>query len=340
MMISKEKLEYAAYQVINNCLRLKPDETICIITDQGRFHIGTAIQEQALKVTNKVKLFRMEDFGARPDDGSNPLPFPKEIGDYLKTCQVSVYAAMGKKGELKSFRIPMLSIVEESKGIRHGHMPNINDMIMETGMAADYAKIKENNARIIKIVEGARHCKVTTRKGTNFEVEFDPSWKWINCDGNIKADNWSNLPDGEIFTCEKNMNGTVVVDGVLGDYMNQKYGVITETPVTLIVKDGIVRNVSCKNEAITCEINEYMKQDKNANRVGEFAIGTNLALKELVGNMLQDEKFPGVHIAIGHGYPEKTGSDWASDAHLDMVITKTTIEVDGKTIMVDGEFTI
>lgn len=339
-MISKEKLEYGAYQVINNCLRVKLGEQVCIITDDKAFHIGSAIRDEALKITSKVKLFKMEDFGDRPEDGEKPLDFPKEIAECMKNSQVTIYAATGKKGELKSFRIPMLGIVDESKKIRHGHMPNINDTIMSTGMAADYAKIKENNAKIIKIVTGAKHAKVTTSAGTNLEVELEPKWKWINCDGNILAENWSNLPDGEVFTCAKNANGRVVVDGVLGDYMNAKYGVISSTPVTIDIKDSRVSKVSCANKEIEKEINEYIKQDENANRVGEFALGTNLGLESLVGNLLQDEKFPGVHIALGHGYPEKTGSDWKSDAHLDMVITKTTVEIDGKVIMKKGDFVI
>lgn len=339
-MVEMKKIQYGAYQVINNCLRVKEGERVSIITDEKAYHIGKAIQEEALKITNDVRLFKMEDYGDRPDDGSNPLPFPKEIGDYLKTCNVSVYAATGKKGELKSFRIPMLNIIDEKKTIRHGHMPNINDTLMMTGMAADYAKIKENNLKIMKIVSGAKRAHVKTAAGTNFIADFNPEWKWINCDGNIKAENWSNLPDGEVFTCVKNINGKVVVDGVLGDYMNEKFGILTKNPVTVEIKDGRVKDVQCANDAITKEIREYMKQDENADRIGEFALGTNLGLKELVGNLLQDEKFPGVHIAIGHGYPEKTGSDWKSDAHLDMVITKTTVEIDGKLIMKDGNFVI
>jgi leucyl aminopeptidase (aminopeptidase T) len=46
----------------------------------------------------------------------------------------------------------------------------------------------------------------------------------------------------------------------------------------------------------------------------------------IIGNLLQDEKFPGVHIALGHGYPEKTGSP--------------SVEVEGKAIMRDGKFLI
>lgn len=337
-MIDKEKLEFGAYQVINNCLKVQPGEQVCIVTDEEVYHIGHAIKQEADKVTDKVKIFKMEDFGPRPEDGSNPLEFPDEIANYLKESQVSVFAATKKKGELPSFRMKMIKVVDDAKTIRHAQMPNINDVLMETGMAADYSKISEYNAKIMKIVDGAKYAKVTTKLGTNFEAELNPEWKWINCDGIIKADNWSNLPDGEVFTCAKSINGTVVVDGVLGDHLNAKYGEISATPVTLTIKDSRVLDVKCSNEEIVKDINEYMKQDENANRIGEFAIGTNIALDKLVGILLQDEKFPGVHIALGHGYPNKTGSGWSSDAHMDMIITKTTVEVDGKQIMKDGFF--
>jgi leucyl aminopeptidase (aminopeptidase T) len=130
------------------------------------------------------------------------------------------------------------------------------------------------------------------------------------------------------------------VDGILGDYFSEKYGLLHKTPVTLKIEDSRVKSVECSNAELVNELQEYMKQDENANRIGEFAIGTNIGLDHLVGNLLQDEKFPGVHVAIGHGYPDKTGSDWNSSAHMDAVLKKTTIEVEGKTIMKEGVFTI
>lgn len=338
-MADQKKMEYGAYQVINNCLKVKPGEKVSIITDEPDFHIGKAIERQALKITDKVRLFKMEDYGKRSEDGTNPLKFPDEIAEYLKVCQVSVYAATGKKGELKTFRHPMTDITD-ANNIRHAHMINIDDKLMETGMQADYAKIAENNLKVMKYVKGAKHAKVTTPLGTDLEVELNPEWKWFNCDGNIEPGKWSNLPDGEIFTCAKNANGIAVVDGVVGDYLCEKFGPLAKNPVTLQIKDGRVTKVTSKNEELVKEIKEYISQDENANRIGEFAIGTNLALDGLVGNLLQDEKFPSVHIAIGHGYPEKTGANWGSDAHLDCVITKTTVVIDGKTIMKDGNFVL
>jgi hypothetical protein len=34
---------------------------------------------------------------------------------------------------------------------------------------------------------------------------------------------------------------------------------------------------------------------------------------------LQDEKFPGIHIAFGNPYGEHTGAPWRSGTHIDVV---------------------
>ena len=83
---------------------------------------------------------------------------------------------------------------------------------------------------------------------------------------------------------------------------------------------------------------DYTSNDENSNRVGEFACGTNIAVKDLIGNMLQDEKIPGIHIAFGHPYSEHTGVPWRSSTHIDVVGRDFSIWFDGKPIMEDGRY--
>ncbi|MCK5408064.1 MAG: aminopeptidase, partial [Candidatus Krumholzibacteria bacterium] len=221
------------------------------------------------------------------------------------------------------------------------HMPGINDVLMTMGMSVDYAAVQEMSRKVYDIVSEAMSITVTNPAGTNMTAEFNADWRWKISDGMIIAEDWSNLPDGEVFTCVKNVErGVIVIDGILGDYFSAKYGLIEDTPLTLEIEDSRVAGVSCANSALAAEFEEYIKQDENANRIGEFAVGTNIGLEKLVGNLLQDEKFPGIHIAVGHGYPEKTGSDWSSEAHCDAVLKNTTIIADGRTIMKDGKFAI
>jgi leucyl aminopeptidase (aminopeptidase T) len=73
-------------------------------------------------------------------------------------------------------------------------------------------------------------------------------------------------------------------------------------PVRLVVKGGRLVSVETPDSQLSADIGEYMAQHPNSNRTGEFAIGTNVGLSRIVGNFLQDEKFPGVHIAFGNPY--------------------------------------
>jgi leucyl aminopeptidase (aminopeptidase T) len=84
----------------------------------------------------------------------------------------------------------------------------------------------------------------------------------------------------------------------------------------------------------------YTSTDENSNRVGEFAIGTNIACTRVIGNILQDEKIPGIHIAFGHPYAEHTGADWVSKTHIDCVGRDFDIWFDGEQVMKRGKFLV
>jgi leucyl aminopeptidase (aminopeptidase T) len=333
-------IEYGAKQAVVNCVKVQPGEKVVLITDRHTERLADAIAAEAEKVEATVEKFIMEDFGERPDDGSKPLGFPDRIGQALAGAKVSFYIAQGKAGELHSFRMPMVEYVAKHD-LRHAHMPNFEEKMMGTGMAADYAEIQRICRAVYDIVKDAKEIHVTTAAGTDMTARFDPNLKWIISDGDIRPGEWSNLPDGEVFTAPIDANGTVVIDGTLGDFFNAKYGDLSGTPLRYRLENGaaVRDSVECNNDGLKREFIEYtFETDENSHRLGEFAIGTNVGLKELIGNLLQDEKFPGVHLALGNPYPDKTGADWASKAHNDGIMRNPTIVVDGRTIMKDGQF--
>jgi leucyl aminopeptidase (aminopeptidase T) len=335
-------IENGARQAVVNCVKVQSGERVVIITDRETGHLADAVQKQAEGVGASVNKLIMEEFGPRPDDGVNPLPFPEAIADALAEAQVSFYIARGKAGELQSFRMPMISKVDEL-GLRHAHMPNFIEKMMSTGMAADYDEIQKISAQVYEIVAQAKEIRVTTAAGTDMTARFDPKYTWIISDGNIRAGHWSNLPDGEVFTAPVDANGTVVIDGCLGDFFNAKYGDLQGTPLSYELKGSraVRESVRCDNAELKEEFERYtFDTDENSNRLGEFAIGTNVGLQELIGNLLQDEKFPGIHLALGSPYPDKTGAEWDSKAHNDGIMRNPTIVVDGRIIMKDGVFQI
>jgi leucyl aminopeptidase (aminopeptidase T) len=164
-------------------------------------------------------------------------------------------------------------------------------------------------------------------------AHFEPRYTWRKTSGIIE-EVWSNLPGGEIFTFPARVDGVFVVDGTVGDHFGEKYGVLDRTPMTLEIEDSRLRSARCPNRDLEREFWEYCHQVEGSDRVGEFAIGTNLAVFEFTGNLLQDEKMPGIHIAFG----TQTGADWSCTTHVDVITRSCDIWIDSEQVMQHGIF--
>ncbi len=266
------------------------------------------------------------------------VDLPTVIADDMERSQVSIFAAHAQQNELRS-RMQMTAIVNRRR-MRHAHMVNINRQIMLEGMRADFHKVDRLSAKVVEIVRNAREVRATTKGGSDFTATLNPNYRWIKTSGLISPDKWGNLPGGEVFTSPGEVNGTVVVDGVVGDFLCEKYGSLAETPLTLRVEGNRLTEARSANKELEHDFWTYTHRDTNSDRVGEFAISTNIELTRVIGHILQDEKFPGVHIAFGDPYGVHTGADWKSSTHIDVVGTRFDIFVDGQQIMSDGKFLI
>jgi aminopeptidase len=322
-----------ARNAIRDCLRLKPKERITIITDEATRDIAAALRAEVEDVGSDHAVFMLENYAVRPLAG-----MPEIILEDLAQSQVSIFCAQSQRGELGS-RMQMSDVVNKNH-IRHGHMVNISRQIMLEGMRADFRAVDELSQRLVERARHAERITCRTPRGTNFEGEFSPKLKWLKTSGIITPEKWGNLPGGEIFTSPVNTNGVFVVDGVVGDYLCQKYGDLRDTPLTIEVENNRIRNLQSSNPDLLHEFGAYTSTDENSNRVGEFAIGTNIACKRVIGNILQDEKMPGIHIAFGHPYAEHTGADWKSKTHIDCVGRDFDIWFDGEQVMERGKFLV
>jgi aminopeptidase len=261
---------------------------------------------------------------------------PEPVLEDLARSQVSIFAAQALQGELRS-RIAMTDVVNRQR-IRHGHMVNINPQIMTEGMRADFEEVDRLSTWLIEKCRAAKAIRVTSAAGTDVTATFAPHLKWIKTSGIISIAKWGNLPGGEIFTAPDNVEGRFVVDGVVGDYLCRKYGDLAANPLTIDIVHNRIARLECANEELLREFRAYTSTDENSDRVGEFAIGTNLAVRDICGNILQDEKIPGMHMAFGHPYAEHTGQNWISATHIDCVGRHCDIWIDGEQVMADGTF--
>ncbi|MBA2565869.1 MAG: aminopeptidase, partial [Gemmatimonadetes bacterium] len=225
--------------------------------------------------------------------------------------------------------------------IRHAHMVEITPRIMNEGMRADFVAVDALSRWALERAARAREIRVTSPAGTDLRATFSPELRWVKTSGIISADAWGNLPGGEIFTSPANVEGVYVCDGVLGDWFAAKYGELRDAPLTITVEGGRIASLACARDELLRDFEAYTTCDENSNRVGEFALGTNIALtNNVIGHILQDEKIPGVHIAFGHPYREHTGADWTSVTHVDVVGRECNVWIDGELVIERGRYLV
>ena len=327
------ELQPGAENAIRVCLNIQPDERVTVITDRETKDIADALVEEIEGVGAEYALFVLEDEAPRP-----LKDLPARIAADMELSQVSIFAAHVQANELGS-RMQMTDIVNRRR-MRHAHMVNINRQIMLEGMRADFHVVDDISARVMSKVRTARKVRATTPAGSDFTADLNPDYRWVKTSGLISPEKWGNLPGGEVFTSPGEVNGTFVIDGVVGDWLCDRYGNLKDTPLTIRIEKNRLVSAESSNQALRDDFWAYTHTDENSDRVGEFAIGTNIQLNAIIGHILQDEKFPGIHIAFGNPYGAHTGADWYSSTHIDVVGADFDIWVDDEQIMDHGRFLI
>jgi aminopeptidase len=322
-----------ARNAIRTCLKVRPEEHVTIVTDRETGPVAASLATEIREVGAPFEMHVLEDYGARP---MFELPDPVRVA--LERSEVSVYAGQPKPGEL-AYRREMTAIVNRRR-MRHAHMVSISPRIMAEGMRADFEEIDAIGTRLRDRAMKAERIRARSRAGSDLEATFDPSIRWLKTSGLITPEKWANLPGGEVLTAPARVDGVYVVDGVLGDYLCARYGDLEETPLTVWIENSRVAEVECERPEIRDDFLEYVDTAANSNRVGELAMGTNVAVQSIIGNILQDEKLPGLHLAFGHPYAEHTGASWSCPTHLDIVGRHFDVWFDDDPVMADGKFLI
>ena len=220
-----------ARNAVNVCLRVAPHEQVSVITDEATAEIAAAVVAELEKLGSPYHAWVLEDLAPRPLTN-----LPRQILDDLESSQVSIFAVQVQPNELRS-RIQMTDVVNRRK-IRHAHMVNINRQIMLEGMCADFQRVDRLSQKVVEMVRKASKIRARTGAGTDLTADLNPNYKWLKTSGIITPEKWGNLPGGEIFTTPGEVNGTFVIDGVVGDYLCAKFGNLQDAPLTVRMKQN------------------------------------------------------------------------------------------------------
>jgi leucyl aminopeptidase (aminopeptidase T) len=326
-----DTLSEGAHNAVNVCLAIQKGERVALIADQASAEVAASLAaalDEAGAVRENVFVERV---AARPLREA-----PREVLDALERANAGILCIQPQQGELPA-RMAIVATVER-RGLRYAHMVGVTPDIMRQGMRADYRLVDRLSTRLCERMHDAVSLRVESPWGTSLTARFDPSLAWVKTSGIISTRYWSNLPAGEVFTTPASVDGVFVCNGTAGDYFGPKYGDLSSTPLTLEIRAGRLAAARCSRADLEREFWDYCHTDDGSDRVGELAFGTNLALHDMIGVLLQDEKIPGVHLAFGDPYGSQTGANWKSRTHIDVLTRDCDVWIDDEQVIERGRY--
>jgi leucyl aminopeptidase (aminopeptidase T) len=321
-MKKQTKLDKAAITAIKDCMATKKKERVLVITDENKHEIGYSLYQNALELGHKSLFVEMK---AGKINGEEP---PIEIADLMLQYDVVFIPTT------KSLTHTDARRAASAKGVRVATFPGITKEVMIRGMNADYKSIAKRSIKLKRILERGKHIRVTAPAGT--DISFDIGGRTAIASKGLfhKKGESGNLPTGETFLApvEGTSNGVFVVDGSMAGL-----GLIGNVNIKIEVAKGFATKITGGSAAkkLTAMLD---KVGKGARNVAEFGIGTNDSAK-LSGILLEDEKVMGtVHLAVGNNIT--MGGTFNVPIHLDGIIKKPSVWMDGKLLMENGKLLV
>ncbi len=318
MMETNKELRDASVIALKDCMGLKKDETLLVITDEIKREIGQALHKAGKEQCKESILLEIK---AREINGQEP---PEAVAKLMKLVDVVVCPTSKSLTHTDARR----NAVKE--GVRVGTMPNITVDTMARCLSADYDKIIKLTDFIADKMEGVSNIRVVTEKGTDVTMPVKDRMI-IRSKGVLRNKGESgNLPSGEVFLApwEDKTNGKLVIDGSMASI-----GII-KTPIEVDIINGYAENITGGEEAKRL-VEILDKSGRDARAVAEFGIGTNYKAK-LTGLILEDEKvFGTIHIAFGNNIT--MGGRISVSSHLDGLVTEPDVYFDDELIMKKGK---
>jgi len=309
-----------ARRLVGHCAGLTSAEHALVVCDPSTRAVAAAIVAAAQELGARVE--RVET-PALSIHGEEPSP--------------EVAAAMAAADVV--FGVTAMSLAHtqarcqgSQRGMRFLSLPDYSlDVLAGAALEADFHALGQPARRLAAVLTHGTGIGLRTQAGT--DLVLDITGRTGNaapgfCD---EPGSLASPPDAEanVAVVEHRTRGTIVVDGSIPC---PELGLL-ETPLTLQVRDGRVTGIEGERGAVLEAILDRPGHP-GSRVVAELGIGLN-PLARLTGSMLEDEGALGtVHIGIGAN--SALGGINHVPFHLDHVLRRPTVTVDGRTVMRDG----
>lgn len=217
-------------------------------------------------------------------------------------------------------------------GIRYLAMGGITtETLLKGSITADFEELYHLTSKYADTINQGNTVHITSEAGTDLTFSIKGR-KALALDGRMdEVSNSAGIPSGEAACApvEGTAEGIAVIDAAM-----HEIGLLQE-PIVLKVKKGNVVEITGGVEAN--QLRELLETsgDSNSYNIGEFAFGTNPAACVVHNVQEFKNKLGTIHIALGNN--KNLFGNTFSKTHLDAIMLKPTVSIDGKVVIDKGK---
>ena len=313
-------LERAVKAVIEDCLVVKEGEDVVVVCNPATESLAERLRAGAESVGAEAVLTMMAE---RNQHGQEP---PESVAAAMLNADVLLVPTVQSLSHTAARK------AATDAGARAATLPGATEEMLARVMSADMEELRRRGSELADLLTAGSEAHITSAEGSDLTLNIEGR-DGIPDSGQLgEPGAFGNLPCGEGFISPHHDSGSgkLVVDGVIASIG------IPEKPVELTVEDGAL--VDATGEMGEELMRQLTAAGRDGTRVAELGIGTN-EKAILSGELLEDEKLLGtVHVAFGAS--AGIGGEIQVPVHLDCVVMKPTLTVDGREVIRDGELLV
>ena len=311
-------LDRAVRAVVRDCLGVKQGEEVLVIANPATQHLGERMREEAADVGGDAVLALISE---RVSHAAEP---PRSVADAMAAADVILAPT------LQSLSHTAARKRASEAGARCATLPGVTEEMLARVMSADMGGLRRKGHAIAAALDRASEAHVTSANGTDLRLDLSGRKAIPDAGELTETGAFGNLPCGEGYIAPVGGHGTLVIDGSMAGV-----GLVDE-PVELAIEGGHLTSARGGQGMAFMEL--LTEHGEDGTNVAELGIGTNERAK-LTGEILEDEKILGTcHVAFGAS--AAIGGTVQVPVHLDCVVMKPTVELDGEAIVGDGELLV
>jgi leucyl aminopeptidase (aminopeptidase T) len=312
------ELDQAVRAVVRDCLGVREGEEVLVVCNPTTRGLGESLRDEAAGAGADAVLALISE---RESHAAEP---PRTVAEAMAAADVVLAPTVQSLSHTAARKRA------SDAGARIATLPGVTEEMLARVMSADMAELRRRGREVADRLDAASEAILRCPNGSELHLDLRDRDAIPDAGELGERGAFGNLPCGEGFIAPAGGWGTLVVDGSMAGV-----GRVSE-PVELVVEGGHLTSARGGQGMAFMEL--LTEHGEDGTNLAELGIGTN-EKAILTGNILEDEKILGTaHVAFGAS--AAIGGTIQVPVHLDVVVAKPTVELDGEALVRDGELLV